>query len=238
MATVRPELPVLVIENDPSDPAARLGDWLRAAGAELALCSPHSGQPLPAGLSGYSALVVLGGDMGAYDDERAPWLPQLRALLAEAVRAELPTLGICLGAQLLAVACGGTVEVGALGPELGLGTVDVAVGDDLLEAGGLPVVQWHFDTVTTLPEEALLLGSSDRYAAQAFRVGDVAWGLQFHVEATLPMVADWAQSDAAAVRTALGREPEDVVAEVAAAESALLDAGERIAHRFARLVTG
>jgi GMP synthase-like glutamine amidotransferase len=127
---------------------------------------------------------------------------------------------------------------GATGPELGLGSVNVAVGDELLTPGRLPVVQWHFDTVTTLPAEAVLLGSSERYAVQAFRVGDVAWGMQFHFEATLPMVADWAQSDAADVRSALGREPADVVAEVAAAETELVSAGEVLAKRFAKLVTG
>jgi GMP synthase-like glutamine amidotransferase len=129
------------------------------------------------------------------------------------------------------------VQLGAVGPELGLDTVNVAVGDDLLGVGSLPVVQWHFDAVTTLPDDAVLLASSDRYAAQAFRVGDVAWGLQFHMEATLAMVGDWAAADAAAL-AAQGRTPEQAVAEVAAAESELITAGEQLAHRFAKLVTG
>jgi GMP synthase-like glutamine amidotransferase len=150
----------------------------------------------------------------------------------------VPTLGICLGAQLLGVAAGGRVVRGEAGPELGLGRVDVTETDELLTAGPMSVVQWHFDTVVDLPADVAVLASSDRYAVQAFRVGEVAWGVQFHVEATLPMVADWARADAAAVRSTYTREPEDLVADVAAAEETLVADGEALARRFAKLVTG
>jgi GMP synthase-like glutamine amidotransferase len=195
---------VLVIENDPSDPVARLGDWLRAAGAELAVCSPPTGQPLPAELSGYSALVVLGGDMGAYDDERAPWLPALRALLAEAVRTELPTLGICLGAQLLAVATGGRVgvaEVAEYGSQL-VAKRQAAAADPLFRE--LPitpdVLQWHVDEISELPPGAVLLASSPVCEVQAFRLGRLAWGVQFHIETTPEIMTSWAASDAELLR--------------------------------------
>jgi len=175
------------------------------------------------------ALVVLGGPMGAYDDEDAPWLPATRALLATAVDDGVPTLGICLGAQLLAVAAGGEVQRGSSGPELGLGTVDVPTGDQLLTAGTMPVVQWHYDTVTRLPDGAELLASSAAYAVQAFRVGDVAWGLQFHVEATVDMVRDWAESDGV---------DGSVVDAVRDADDALRSAGDEVARRFAGVVIG
>lgn len=204
MATARPELPVLVIENDTSDPPAMLGDWLRAAGAELALCSPHTGQPLPADLSGYSALVVLGGDMGAYDDHRAAWLPALRALLAEAVRTELPTLGICLGAQLLAAATGGRVSA-AETPEYGSQLVakrQAAAADPLFRE--LPitpdVLQWHVDEISELPPGAVLLASSPVCEVQAFRLGRLAWGVQFHIETTPEIITEWARHDAELMR--------------------------------------
>jgi GMP synthase-like glutamine amidotransferase len=227
----------LIVQHIASEGLGWLQEWLPDVGLDVHPIHPYLGHRVPPSVEG-DALVVLGGPMGAHDDDRAPWLPSVRALLKTAVDDGVPTLGICLGAQLLAAACGGTVVRGATGPELGLGSVNVAVGDELLTPGRLPVVQWHFDTVTTLPAEAVLLGSSERYAVQAFRVGDVAWGMQFHFEATLPMVADWAQSDAADVRSALGREPADVVAEVAAAETELVSAGEVLAKRFAKLVTG
>src|SRR4051812_8927914 len=81
------------------------------------------------------ALVVLGGPMGVYDDDRVKWLAPLKGLLGEVVQRGLPTLGICLGAQLLAVACGGAVEKGGTGAELGLGPLtltEAAAGDVLL----------------------------------------------------------------------------------------------------------
>ena len=200
MASPGPERPILVIENDLVAPLGRLEGWLREAGAELALCSPATGQPLPADLAGYSALVVLGGVMNAYQDEVAPWLPELRALLAAAVRAELPTLGICLGGQLLAVAAGGRVSE-AETPEYGSQLVakrQAAAEDPLFRE--LPitpdVLQWHVDEVSQLPPGAVLLASSPVCEVQAFRVGRLAWGVQFHIETTPEIVTLWAQQDA------------------------------------------
>ncbi|HEX8095166.1 type 1 glutamine amidotransferase [Jatrophihabitans sp.] len=200
MATAGPDRPILVIENDLDAPAAMVGHWLREAGAELVVCTPETGQPVPADLTGYSALVVLGGAMNAYDDEAARWLPQVRRLLAEAVRAELPTLGICLGAQLLAVAAGGRVSA-AETPEYGWQLVakrQAAADDPLFRE--LPitpdVLQWHVDEVSALPPGAVLLASSPVCAVQAFRVGRLAWGTQFHIETTPEIVAEWARHDA------------------------------------------
>ena len=227
----------LVVQHTPSEGLGWLQEWLPDAGVHVHPIHPYLGHRVPPSVEG-DALVVLGGPMGAMDDERAPWLPAVRSLLATAIDDGVPTLGICLGAQLLATAAGGEVLRGDAGPELGYGDVDVTVSDELLTVGTLPVVQWHFDAVTRLPSDALLMASSDRYAVQAFRVGDVAWGLQFHVEATLPMVADWATADAEEIRTLLGRTPEDVVGDVAEAEQRLVSAGEQVARRFAAVITG
>lgn len=199
MATAAPDRPILVIENDLSAPIGRLEEWLRSAGAEIVLCSPATGQPLPAELAGYSALVVLGGGMNAYQDEVAGWLPELRALLAEAVRTELPTLGVCLGAQLLAAATGGRVsEAGT--PEYGAQLIakrQAAATDPLF--GELPitpdVLQWHVDEVSQLPPGAVLLASSPVCEVEAFRVGRLAWGIQFHIETTPEIVTLWAEQD-------------------------------------------
>jgi GMP synthase (glutamine-hydrolysing) len=200
MATAGPDRPILVIENDLDAPAAMVGRWLQEAGAELEVCTPETGQPVPADLTGRSAFVVLGGAMNAYDDEAAPWLPQVRRLLSEAVRTELPTLGICLGAQLLAVAAGGRVSE-AETPEYGSQLVakrQAAANDPLFRE--LPitpdVLQWHVDEVSELPPGAVLLASSPVCEVQAFRVGRLAWGTQFHIETTPQIVAEWARHDA------------------------------------------
>jgi GMP synthase-like glutamine amidotransferase len=190
---------VLVVENDPSDPPARLGEWLADAGLELDV---RAGADLPATLDGYAGLVVLGGAMGAHDDERAPWLPHERALLRDAVATQLPTLAICLGAQLLAVANGGRVEPNAAGPEIGAQLVAkraAAATDPLF--GALPITpdvhQWHFDAITVLPPGAVQLASSPGSEQQAFRLGRLAWAVQFHIETTPDMLRTWADEDAA-----------------------------------------
>lgn len=227
---------VLVVQHTPHEGLGRLQDWLPDAGVDVHPIHPYLGHRVPQYVEG-DALIVLGGPMGANDDADAPWLPATRSLLASAIDDGVPTVGICLGAQLLAVAAGGSVERGALGPELGLGTVTVSQPDVLLPSGELRVVQWHFDTVTRLPETAALLGSSSRYAAQAFRIGEVAWGLQFHIEATPQMVADWAAIDADALASE-GRSPAEVVDEVTGAVDDLEAVGIQLARRFAHIITG
>jgi len=193
----------LVIQHSPTEDPGLLGDWLIDAGLALDILTPYDGAPVPQDLTGYSALVVLGGAMAAWEDDIASWLPETRRLLRTAVDAGLPTLGVCLGSQLLALACDGTVERGAAGPEYGACDVRIrpeAADDPLLGpvlAGPgreVAVVQWHSDAVTSLPPGAVLLADSPAYT-QAFRVGACAWGLQFHIETTTEMVALWAEAD-------------------------------------------
>ncbi len=187
-------LRVLVVQNAESDPVGRLGDWLVEAGLTLDIVS---GPELPETLDGYAGLVVLGGGMGANDDQLAPWLPHLRRLLRRAVTSEVPTLGICLGGQLLAAANGGQVIVNPDGPEVGAQLIakrSAAAGDPLF--GPLPitpdVIQWHFDAIVTLPPGAVELAGSPLCEHQAFRLGRLAWGLQFHIETTPELVRAWA----------------------------------------------
>src|SRR5262245_50238042 len=107
----------LVVENDPTDHLGVLAGWLTEAGLELEVVRPHAADPLPGGehaLDEYAALVVLGGGI-----EHAPWYPAEEGLLRTAVAARVPTLAVCLGAQLLARALGGYVERAQAGPEIG-----------------------------------------------------------------------------------------------------------------------
>jgi len=191
---------ILVIEHDPSDPVLRLGGWLIEAGAELTIIRPYLGEPLPVELTGFDALISMGGEMGARDDDIAPWLPAARALLSTGVRTATPTLGICLGGQLLASATGGTVRKGPDGPELGAHLAakrDAAMSDPLF--ADIPmtpdVMQYHYDVVSTLPQGAVLLLSSTGYPNQAWRQGPAAWGIQFHIEPSAENVRDWARKE-------------------------------------------
>jgi GMP synthase-like glutamine amidotransferase len=219
---------VHVVQHTATEGLGLLTQWFLEIGLDVHQTHPYLGNRVPPSVEG-DALIVLGGPMGAYDDEVAPWLPSVRQLMRSAIDDGVPTLGICLGAQLLAVAAGGRVEVGMNGPEIGLGEIEVATGDELLSAGPMPVVQWHYDAVTELPDTAVVLASSAAYPVQAFRVGEVAWGLQFHPEADAALVRGWAVEE--------GMDP--VLAEpIAFAGDRLTEVGEAIARRFAAIITG
>lgn len=189
---------VLVVRNADCDPPARLADWLPEAGLAFDVVD---GADLPASLAGFQGLIVLGGPMSATDDAAVPWLAHERALLRAAVSDELPTLAICLGAQLLAVAHGGRVAPNPDGPEFGAQLIAkraAAASDPLF--GSMPitpdVIQWHHDAITVLPPGAVQLASSPACAHQAFRLGRLAWGLQFHIETDPDVVRGWAALDA------------------------------------------
>jgi GMP synthase-like glutamine amidotransferase len=217
----------LVVQHTATEGPGRFAEWLPGYGIDLSTVHPYAGEALPSALDA-DALIVMGGPMGAYDDDTAPWLPAVRGLLVAAVADGVPALGICLGAQLLAVATGGRVERGGHGPEIGLGEIEVHTPDTLLESGSLPVVQWHYDTVTEPPPGAELLASSATYPVQAFRVGQCAWGLQYHVEASPDLVAEWARAER--------RDEGPIVAPLRAADGAIAAAGDEFARRFAAIV--
>ena len=134
----------------------------------------------------FDGIVVMGGPMSAYSDEGFPTRRRELELLADALVRGVPTLGVCLGAQLLALAAGGRALAGKVGPEVGWAPVEFtehAKEDSLL--AGLPrqiiVLHWHGDTFE-LPPHAVELAASPLYRGQAFRVGSQAWGFQFHLE--------------------------------------------------------
>lgn len=191
-------LRVLTLQPDEFCPPARLSGWLAAAGCDLDVVECFAAKP-PTTLDGYDALVVLGGPMGANDDADYRWIPPAKRLLATAVAKDVPVFGVCLGAQLLAAACGGRAEPSAAGQQVGvvpIGTLPAAT-DDVLFAwlGSDPVgVHWNSDLVVALPPEAELLARSVA-GVQAFRVGTRAWGVQFHPEADPAVVRHWAQMD-------------------------------------------
>lgn len=193
--------PVLVVQHEDECPPAWFGDWLAEAGVLLDVRRAYDGDPLPDHLDDYAGLLVLGGAMGANDDTECPWLGPTRSLLRVALAAEVPTLGICLGHQLLAVAAGGRIDRHGAGFQCGLvpiGWTTEAAGDPLfgalVRAGGYqdPVaVQWNVDVVTALPAGAVPLAHTAGGAVQAMRVGATAWGIQSHPEAGRAIVGAW-----------------------------------------------
>lgn len=187
----------LVVEHMEREGPGSLGRWLPAAGLELRPLRLWAREPVPTRVE-HDALIVMGGPADAFDDDADQ--PAVRQLLRDAIDRSVPVLGICLGAQLLALAAGGAVGRSPKGPERGCGLVrraDAAASDPLLRhAPFLPdVVNWHRDEVTVLPPGAVSLCRGEHTEHQAFRVGATAWGMQFHPEVDEDTVAAWAAHD-------------------------------------------
>ncbi len=151
-----------------------------------------AGDPLPAH-DEVDGVVAMGGPMGVDDLDEHPGLEVEREWLAEAVERQIPVLGVCLGAQLLARALGAEVRPGRR-PEIGFLDVRVSDPNDPVLGTLAPeatVLHWH-DDVFDLPEGARSLASSAATEHQAFRYGN-AWGVLFHPEADAAMVERWLQ---------------------------------------------
>ena len=145
-----------------------------------AWCVDHAGfDPVAPDL-----LVVMGGPMGVYDTADHPWIvPEVNAIAAR-IAAGRPTLGVCLGAQMIAAALGSAVYPGAQGRELGFSPLrftDDGATSPVGRIGEVEVLHWHGDTFD-LPPDVELLASTDRYPHQAFRRGPNLLALQFHAE--------------------------------------------------------
>ncbi|MDQ1041091.1 GMP synthase (glutamine-hydrolyzing) [Streptomyces sp. V3I8] len=228
------EVRVLAVRNAARSGAGRLPSWLADEGITLV---EVEGAKAPDRADGFGAVVLLGGGFLPDDDARAPWLPAQRALALRAVADGVPLLGICLGAQLLALAAGGTVRGCHGEPERGSCTVVLraeAATDPLFRElpHRFPVIQNHRDQITALPPGAVHLAASDACPVQAFRVGACAWGVQFHPEAGADRLVRWDEA-------ALADEGIDLAglrARALAAEPASAGAARRLVAAFAAVV--
>lgn len=230
---------ILIVEHEAGAPAALFDAWLREAGAELTVCRPWAGDEVPP-LSVADGWVVLGGHMGAYDDEAAPWLPAVKARIAEAAETRVPLLGICLGHQLAAVATGGKVIVNPAGERVGLhdvGWQPEAVEDPLV--GGLGdsrrAVQWNGDIVAELGPGAVPLATLPNGELQAARFAPSVWGVQWHPEADLPVVRGWAEGQREQ-HLRIGIDSDAILADVEAATAELERSWRPLAEAFVALL--
>lgn len=191
---------ILVVQHEDDCPPARLGVWLVDAGCELDVRRPYAGEALPDDLTRHDAMVVLGGEMGANDDAVHPWLAPTKDLLREAARDAVPTLGVCLGHQLAAVALGGTVGRSPRGRQIGVlevGWTGEAATDPLLAslATFRRAIQWNEDLVLEPSPGAVLLAATALGEIQAMRFAPTVWGVQWHPEATPEMIERWAADE-------------------------------------------
>ena len=233
---------VLVIQHEENNPPALFGHWLAEAGMCVDVVRAYA-EPIPALSSldiSYSGLLVMGGAMDADSDRENPWLEVTRERIANAAEAGIPTLGICLGHQLAAMALGGTVERSPFGLAVGVRQVTwepEVLFDPLMRllAGDDRAMHWHQDVVGEVPEGTVKLASSIDGQLQAARFAPTVWGVQFHPEVDASAVAAWA-GESVDELDRIGRSVEDVVAAATFAEKELIKTWQPLAFGFARLV--
>ena len=183
---------ILVIQHSPLDHPGVMRRYMAEDGIDWDPIDVFLGQRIPA-LHRYDALIVMGGPQQTDEEKEFPWLLEEKNFIRRAVLEESkPLLGICLGSQLIADAMGGQVGPMEL-PEIGVLDVDTvaeAAGDPLLADLPVPAkaLQWHLNGVMSLPPGAQHLMKSKAWKNQAFRVGHLSYGLQFHMELSADMV--------------------------------------------------
>lgn len=230
--------PFLILETGSPLPALRrhggFAHWIRVAAGLLAretvTCRVAEGEALPPP-QGWSGVLITGS--GAMVTERRDWSEASAAWLREAAKRGLPLFGICYGHQLLAHAFGGEVGDNPAGREMGTAALELhapARHDPLFS--GLPArfaaQTTHLQTVLAPPPGATVLASSSRDACQAFRIGEQAWGVQFHPEFSSAMMRGYIAGRAAALHA----EGTDARALQRAVKPTPL--ARRVLHRFVR----
>jgi GMP synthase (glutamine-hydrolysing) len=185
---------VLIFQHDPFEDLGFFAEVLEKQGANYRTIRLFHGEMPAEDWEHIGALIILGGPMGACDDDQYPFLRWEKAIIRAAIKEAVPILGVCLGAQLIATALGTAVYPGPV-KEIGWYPISVTPHgqvDSLL--GYLPesvtVFQWHGDGFE-LPMGAFRLASSVYYVNQAFRIGRNVYGLQFHLEMTSRMIERW-----------------------------------------------
>jgi len=190
--------PIVIIQHEAAAHPGTLLETLVNVGLTVDVRQLHAGVGVPAieELGEIGGLVVLGGSMNADQAAEFPFIDRERRLLAAAVEARLPVLGICLGGQQLAAAIGGRVYPRTV-PEVGWLPVDIVREDGLLRDISSPfhALEWHAQSFTVPGEAEVLALRPGDPGVQAFRVGRRAWGLQFHAEVDESILRFWLRRD-------------------------------------------
>lgn len=233
---------ILAIEHERGTGPERFGTWLTEAGAEVVVAKPYLGEAIPtdfgSGNAGngaaFDALIVLGGSASPLDDTENPWFPQVKDLLRASIGGEFPSLNICLGGEMLAVAADARISRRET-PQIGIcelratsaGESDPVFGS--LTGERMPAVLFHQDQMA-LPDGAELLITGSDAPVQAYRLGDFAWGTQFHPETDAGQIARWL--DGNDLTLPAGKTEDSIIAEVEAADSELVASGRALAAAF------
>lgn len=186
---------VLVFQHTGGEHPAAFSKHMEAAGDTAHIVRWHRGET-PPNLDGFDMLLVMGGPMDVWETEANPWLIEEKDAINKWVREiARPYLGVCLGHQLLSEALGGACQKMTV-PEIAVAMVnqtEMAQSDPIFSAlpHRFPTLQWHGVEISVLPENSAILARNEACSIQAFRVGDKAWGVQFHPEVESTTLRDW-----------------------------------------------
>jgi GMP synthase-like glutamine amidotransferase len=223
--------PVLILQHLSGDGPAYLGTWLRRAGVPAAVFNTELGQEFPRSIRGHAALAVLGGEMSANDP--LPSLRDAERLILEAMDADVPVLGHCLGGQLMARALGAAVT-DSPAPEIGWHRMQLLPHKDTPlwfgEGDEAVVFQWHYDAFE-LPAGVTPLARSDACPHQAFSIGPHL-AMQFHVELDAAKLDAWATTHDERLFAAATLPTVQTPAQMAAGINRHLAAQQRMADRI------
>lgn len=235
--------PVLLVRNDWFESFGVAPAALARGGVDFAsvdMTQPDAALP---DLDDVAGVITFGGTTNVDQVEERPQLGVVREYTRQAVERGVPYLGICLGSQILARAVGEPVVKGPV-KEVGfepVRTTDDAASDPLLNVlhPEEMVLHWHEDT-HALPEGATLLATADAIPLQAYRIGDAAWGLQFHFEVDATEFAWWVDTASGEMdlERVWGKSPETLLAEAAVHMPRQEERGRALFGRFAEVVRG
>jgi len=188
---------VLIAQHAKEEPAGTLGQFLEQSKREVKIINLYKKDRFPDGLSDVEAVIAMGGPMNVYEEDRFPFLKAEDSFLKKVMNENIPILGICLGAQLLAKAAGAKVKR-APRAEMGWARVRLTKEgekDQLCQGldETLEVFQWHEDSFE-IPKGAVRLAENDLCPNQAFRYRNNCYGLQFHVEIDAVLITEWTKS--------------------------------------------
>ncbi|MDP1864254.1 MAG: type 1 glutamine amidotransferase [Thiobacillus sp.] len=228
--------PVLIFRHSPTEGPGYFTTFLDRHSIPWQLVRIDAGDTIPNTLNGVSGVCLMGGPMSVNDD--LPWIPPVLSLIRQAVAADIPVIGHCLGGQLMAKALGGTV-----GPtpdkEIGWGDVrithHIAARPWLGEATQpLPAFHWHGETFT-LPPGAVRILESAYCANQAYVLNERHIGMQCHVEMTPELIASWCENGADEINASNSpgvQSPEIIQADMAARTAQLHQVADKIYSRW------
>ena len=228
---------VIVLRHVPYEGPGLIEDMMEGRGLPYKIMDVFE-EGVPIGVAGFTGIVSMGGPMSVNDGtEEIEWE---KVFLLEAMAKEIPILGVCLGAQVLASAMGARVYKGDH-PEVGWGKVNLTEHGEVdpLFSGVdriLPVLHWHGETFD-LPEGSVNLAYSEKYENQAFRAGSKAYGLQFHLEVDEEMIQEWIYMDRKS-ENGIVYDPGTILDDVSPCLDRVRFGGSLVTGRFLDLVAG